>query len=97
MIYLPELADTDLTAYRGLLIPECLYCGLLERAADRILELLDAGGMVIAFSGGEPIPEFLPGVHWQHRPTTFWWWLESGADLGIRLGSRSTHCFSGSR
>ncbi len=87
MIYLPDLADTDLTAYRGLLIPERLHRGLLDRAADRITELLDAGGMVIAFSGGEPIPEFLPGVCWEHRPTNFWWWLEPEADLGVRLGA----------
>ncbi|MGH3901983.1 MAG: hypothetical protein ACRDTA_27775 [Pseudonocardiaceae bacterium] len=85
LIYLPELADTDLTAYRGLLIPERLHRGLLTRAADRILGLLDAGGTVIAFSGGEPLPEFLPGVRWAHRPTNYWWWLEPGADLGVRL------------
>ncbi|MCU1650760.1 MAG: hypothetical protein JWQ60_1909, partial [Pseudonocardia sp.] len=42
--------------------------------APRILELLDAGGTVAAFAGGEPVPEFLPGVRWQHRPTNFWWW-----------------------
>lgn len=87
LIYLPELADTDLTAYRGLLIPERLHRGLLTRAADRIVELLDAGGMVIAFSGGEPIPEFLPGVRWQHRATNYWWWLEPDADLGVRLAA----------
>lgn len=87
LIYLPELADTDLTAYGGLLIPERLHRGLLTRAADRISELLDAGGTVIAFSGGEPIPEFLPGVRWQHRPTNYWWWLEPGADLGVRLAA----------
>jgi hypothetical protein len=39
---------------------------------------------VIAFAGGEPIPEFLPNVRWEHRPTNFWWWLEPGADLGLR-------------
>jgi hypothetical protein len=87
LIYLPELADTDLTAYRGLLIPERLHRGLLTRAADRISALLDAGGTVIAFSGGEPVPEFLPGVRWQHRPTNYWWWLEPGADLGVRLAA----------
>ncbi len=87
LIYLPELAGTDLTGYRGLLIPERLHRGLLARAADRISELLDGGGTVIAFSGGEPIPEFLPGVRWQHRPTNYWWWLEPGADLGVRLGA----------
>ncbi|HSZ31615.1 MAG TPA: hypothetical protein VK784_17885, partial [Pseudonocardiaceae bacterium] len=71
----------------GLLIPERLHRGLLDRAADRIVEFLDAGGTVITFSGGEPIPEFLPGVRWQHRPTNYWWWLEPGADLGVRLAT----------
>lgn len=93
LIYLPELADTDLTAYRGLLIPERLHRGLLEAAADRILELLDAGGTVIVFGGGEPIPEFLPGVRWQHRPTNYWWWLEPGADLGVRLATEEHPLF----
>ncbi|MDQ3762005.1 MAG: hypothetical protein M3460_10005 [Actinomycetota bacterium] len=93
LIYLPELADTDLTAYRGLLIPERLHRGLLDRAADRIVELLDTGGTVIVFSGGEPIPEFLPGVRWQHQPTNFWWWLEPGADLGVRIAAKEHPLF----
>ncbi|HZS22524.1 MAG TPA: hypothetical protein VFA63_16270 [Pseudonocardiaceae bacterium] len=92
-IYLPELADVDLTEYRGLLIPERLHRGQLERAADRIIELLDSGGTVIAFSGGEPLPEFLPGVRWQHRPTNFWWWLEPDADLGVRLADQAHPLF----
>lgn len=92
-IYLPELADTDLTEYCGLLIPERLHRGQLNRAADRILELLNVGGTVIAFSGGEPIPEFLPGVRWQHRPTNFWWWLEPDGDLGVRLGDEEHPLF----
>jgi hypothetical protein len=83
-VYLPDLAATDLTAHAGLVIPERLHRGLLTRAAPRILDLLDAGGTVIAFGGGEPVPEFLPGVRWQHRPTNYWWWLESGADLDLR-------------
>jgi hypothetical protein len=93
LIYLPELAETDLTGYRGLLIPERLHRGQLDRAADRVLELLNAGGTVIAFSGGEPLPEFLPGVRWQHRPTNFWWWLEPDADLGVRLGDEDHPLF----
>jgi len=83
-VYLPELPTTDLTRLGGLVIPERLHHGLLEAGARRILDLLDAGGTVIAFSGGEPLPDFLPGVHWEHRPTNFWWWLEPGADLGLR-------------
>lgn len=83
LVYLPELADTDLTGYDALLLPERLHRGQLTRAAPGILGLLEAGGTVIAFTGGEPPPEFLPGVRWEHRPTNFWWWLEPGADLGL--------------
>ena len=61
-----------------------MHHGLLEAGARRVLDLLDAGGTVIAFSGGEPLPEFLPGVRWEHQPTNFWWWLEPGAELGLR-------------
>ncbi|MGQ0718490.1 MAG: hypothetical protein ACT4NP_14490 [Pseudonocardiales bacterium] len=83
-VYLPDLADTDLTGLDGLVIPERMHHGLLEAGARRVLDLLDAGGTVIAFSGGEPLPAFLPGVRWEHRPTNFWWWLEPGAELGLR-------------
>ncbi len=83
-VYLLELADVDLTGLDGLVIPERMHRGLLNAGAPRVLELLDAGGTVIAFSGGEPLPEFLPGVAWEHQPTNFWWWLEPGADLGLR-------------
>jgi hypothetical protein len=82
--YLPELAGADLTELDGLIIPERLHHDALWAAAGPILDLLDAGGTVFAFSGGEPVPEFLPGVRWEHRPTNFWWWLEPGADLGLR-------------
>lgn len=85
LVYLPDLAATDLSAHAGLVIPERLHRGLLTRAAPRILDLLGAGGTVIAFAGGEPPPEFLPAVRWQHRPTNYWWWLEPGADLGLRF------------
>lgn len=83
-VYLPELPDTDLTGLDGLVVPERMHHGLLEAGARRVLDLLDAGGTVITFSGGEPLPEFLPGVQWEHRPTNYWWWLEPGAELGLR-------------
>lgn len=84
LLYLPELAATDLTGYDGLIIPERMHRGLLTVAAPRIHALLDAGGTVVAFAGGEPIPEFLPNVSWEHRATNYWWWLERGASLGLR-------------
>ncbi|MEX2586864.1 MAG: hypothetical protein WD602_02575 [Actinomycetota bacterium] len=93
LIYLPELADADLTPYEVLLIPERLHRGLLEKAAPRIFELLDAGGTVVCFAGGEPIPEFLPGVRWEHVPTNYWWWLDKDSSLGLRSPSPSHSLF----
>jgi len=83
LLYLPELATTDLTGYDAVIVPERMHRGLLTAAAPRILELLDAGRTVVACAGGEPVPEFLPNVVWEHRPTNYWWWLERGADLGL--------------
>ncbi|MGH4018549.1 MAG: hypothetical protein ACRDT0_04750 [Pseudonocardiaceae bacterium] len=83
-VYLPELGDTDLTGLDGLVIPERLHHGLLETGAHRVLDLLQASGTVLTFSGGEPPPSFLPGIRWEHRPTNFWWWLQPGASLGLQ-------------
>ncbi|MCW0213099.1 MAG: hypothetical protein OJJ54_07055 [Pseudonocardia sp.] len=82
--YLPDLADDDLTGLDGLIIPERLHRDRLQAAGARVRDLLDAGGTVVSFAGGEPTPEFLPSIQWEHRPTNFWWWLEPGADLGLR-------------
>jgi hypothetical protein len=94
LVYLPDLADADLTGLDGLIVPERIHRGMLNRAAARILELLDSGGTVVAFSGGEPPPEFLPGVRWEHRPTNYWWWLQPDADLALRTPNPD-HSFFG--
>ncbi len=84
VVPLIELAGADLSGVDGLIVPERLHRGLLTAAADTILGVLDAGGCVAAFAGGEPVPEFLPGVRWEHRPTNFWWWLGEGSALDLR-------------
>lgn len=94
-VYLPELRDVDLTGLDGLVIPERMHRGLLDAGARRVLDLLDGGGTVVAFSGGEPLPDFLPGIDWAHRPTNFWWWLEPGADLGLRTRAPDHPLFDG--
>ncbi|MBD8505152.1 hypothetical protein HT102_01430 [Hoyosella sp. G463] len=83
LIYLPDLATADLSRYRGIILPERMHPGLIADAAPNLLRFLDSGGTLVAFSGGEPLPGFLPGVTWQHRPTNYWWWREPGASLGL--------------
>lgn len=86
-IYLPDLPDADLSDFDGLLVPERLHAGRLDRARDRLLEVLDRGGTIVFF-GEQSIcarrPKgWLPGLDWEHRPTNYWWWLEPGATSGL--------------
>lgn len=94
LVYLRDLPHTDLTGLDGLVIPERMHRGALTEAAPRILELLDAGGTVVAFAGGEPVPEFLPGVRWEHRPTNYWWWLDPATRLELASPSPDHDLFT---
>jgi len=87
-VYLPELATADLSEYDGIVVPDRLHRRLLNDGRHRLLEILDRGGTVILFGeqsavADEPVG-WLPGLRWEHRPTDFWWWLQPGADSGLR-------------
>lgn len=47
---------------------------------------LNAGGTVIAL-GESRSDLWLPAVNFTPAPTNFWWWLEQGADLGVRVAA----------
>jgi hypothetical protein len=83
LIYLPELADTDLSKFDVLYVPSQLNERLLMKNKDKIMAFAEQGGIVCAF-GPQPW-EWLPNQKWEERETNFWWWLEKGADSGIRL------------
>lgn len=84
-LYAPELPQADLSAF------DCLYVASRQNPVDliaaraAIADFLAAGKLVVAF--GESHSElWLPGVQWRPCETNFWWWLEPGADSGLRLG-----------
>ena len=83
LIYLPELATTDLSQFDVLYVPSQLNERMLLKNADKIRAFAENGGIVCAF-GPQPW-EWLPNQKWEDRETNFWWWLEKGADSGIRL------------
>ena len=83
LIYLPELADTDLTKFDVLYVPSQLNEKLLLANKEKIMQFAENGGIVCAF-GPQPW-EWLPNQKWEDRETNFWWWLEKGADSGLRL------------
>lgn len=88
LVYLPDLANTDLTRFDGVIVPDRLHGRLLDAARPQLLDVLDRGGTLIVFGEQAPIRAqpsgWLPGVEWEQRPTNFWWWLEQNADSGLR-------------
>lgn len=76
-------AEADLTELDVLVIPSQSHIGLLKTNAEKIKEFADSGRIVAAF--GSQGMEWLPAQNWEFRPTNFWWWLEKGADSGLRL------------
>lgn len=87
-VYLPELADADLSGYDVVLVPERLHAGLQDASRQRLLDTLARGGTVVLFGDQTVYAQrprgWLPGVDWQHRPTNYWWWREPGATSGLR-------------
>lgn len=82
-VYLRDLPSADLDGYDGILVPERLHAPSVAAARDRLVSVLDRGGIVVLF-GDQPVygrhpVGWLPGVCWEYRPTDFWWWLEPGA------------------
>lgn len=83
LIYLPELAETDLSEYDVLIVPSQLNKNYLLQNVEKIWDFANEGKMVAVF-GPQPW-EWLPNQKWEERPTNFWWWLEEGADSGLRV------------
>lgn len=78
-----QFATTDLSEFDVLLIPSQTHTGILAQNIDKIYDFANSGKIVVTF--GPPHAEWLPKHNWEFRPTNFWWWLEPGADSGLRL------------
>lgn len=81
---LRSLGSTNLSEFPCLTIP-CRTNG--ERLAPhraRLADFMNDGGTLVVM--GETHPHlFLDGVIFTPEPTNFWWWLETDADLGVRI------------
>lgn len=98
LVYLPELAEAELSDLAVLVVPERLHRGCLQRARPVLQGMLERGGTVVVF-GEQSIyhdePEgWLPGVRFEHRPTNYWWWLERTARSGIHAPAPGHSLFS---
>lgn len=78
-----EFAEADLSELDVLLVPSQSHVKLVEANADKIRAFAQSGRIVVTL-GPQGI-DWLPDHNWEFRPTNFWWWLEKGADSGLRL------------
>ncbi|ALS24979.1 MULTISPECIES: hypothetical protein [Paenibacillus] len=81
LIYLPDLETASLDKYDVLLCPSQLHQGMVEKSAAKIRAVAERGGTVVAF--GPQSRPWIPGHHWEFRPTNFWWWLDKDARSGL--------------
>lgn len=84
ILYLPELTGADLDDLKVLVVADRLHPGLLRRRAGALLAFAERGGTLVVL-GEVEAHTWLPGARWEYRPTNFWWWLQSGADPGVRV------------
>jgi len=79
-----ELDRLSLDDFDVVLIPCRSPTDRLAPHAGRFRAYLDKGGTIVV-TGENEFSEFLPGISFTPQPTNWWWWLEPGADLGVRI------------
>lgn len=87
-----QFAQTSLDEFDVLLIPSQSHTRILEDNIDKIYAFANSGKIVVTF--GPQHTEWLPQHNWEFRPTNFWWWLEPGADSGLRLTAPTHDLFT---
>lgn len=78
-----QFADTPLDEFDVLLIPSQSHTRIVDENIEKIHAFANSGKIVVTF--GPQHTAWLPKHNWEFRPTNFWWWLEPGADSGLRL------------
>jgi len=79
-----ELDRLRLDHFAAVLIPCRTPGDRLAPHAGRLRDYLDRGGTVVV-TGESEFSQFLPGITFTSQPTNWWWWLEPGGDLGVRI------------
>ena len=83
-VYIREVPPAAFDDADIILVPCRSNPDLLAPLAERLGAFMASGGTLVAM--GETFPErWLPGIVATSVETNFWWWLEPGADLGVRL------------
>lgn len=83
LLYLPELTGTNLSAFDAVIVTCRSNPDMLEPHRIKIRDYLDSGGTIVAMGETDPA-RWLPGIDFHAVPINYWWWLEAGADSGVR-------------
>ncbi len=84
LIYLPELADTDLNAFDAIIISCRSNPQILCACQQQLQDYLRAGGTLVVFGDCE-IERWLPNIKHHNYPVNFWWWLDEEPRQDVRL------------
>ena len=84
ILYARDLGTADLAGVDVLLVTCRTDPSLLVPHRGRFAAFLEGGGTVVAMGSTGP-HQWMPAVRWTDTPTNFWWWLEPGADPGLRV------------
>ena len=86
VIYLRDVPVVDLSRFDILIIPCRTNAYWLAPLSDQLQDFMRGGGTLVAM--GETFPEkWLPDIGFRAVETNFWWWLEEGADLGVKISN----------
>lgn len=84
VVYLRDIPRTDLSAFDILILTCRTNAYYLAPLAGQLQAFMRGGGTLVAM--GETFPHaWLPDIGFRPMQTDFWWWLEPGADLGLRM------------
>lgn len=88
IIYVKDMKRIGFKTATTLFLPCRLNAGLLAQHREALSQFMEKGGTLVAM--GETFPErWLTGITAHAMETNFWWWLEPGADLGVRFTGAS--------
>lgn len=83
-IRISDLPKTDLCDLPCLMVPCRTNGARLAPYAAQLTEYIADGGTLVVM--GETSPQlFIKDLTYKSEPTNFWWWLEKGSDLGVRI------------
>lgn len=86
LIYVPDFRAADLDGLDALIVTCRTNADFLRPHRDAIRGFLARGGTLVA-CGETDVHLWLDGIRWSPMPTNYWWWLQRGADSGLRLAA----------